>query len=155
MKIWILMIFRLAGELEKQIENLDKRIERVAVNPFGITLKQYEAVLELSDRKSRLVNLKIMYELLLRRLSGDDVFLIAKYASGVSVAEIAQRLQMRASAAYKRINRAIDRAIAELAGAGFDEERMEIEYRDFPAVTVVLNTLKGKARKSGFAVTAA
>ncbi|MFR1565377.1 MAG: hypothetical protein ACLSUT_02945 [Christensenellales bacterium] len=146
MKIWILVIFRLSSVLERQIEALDKKIERIALNPFGVTEKQYAGIIELSDRRIRLLNMRAMYDVLIRSLSGEEIFLIAKYAFGLSAAEIAELIGVKQGAAYKRIIKAVKRAEKLLADAGFDEERMQKEYLEFSAVVAALNALKGKSR---------
>ena len=87
-----------------------------------------------------------MYDVLIRSLSGEEIFLIAKYAFGLSAAEIAELIGVKQGAAYKRIIKAVKRAEKLLADAGFDEERMQKEYLEFPAVGAALNALKGKSR---------
>ncbi len=124
MKIWILAIFRLAAGLSKTIDDYDKKIERIALNPFGVSLKQYEKVIELSDNKTRIVNMKIMHDLLKNRLDVNEVYLISKYARGISVAEMAERLEMKASSLYKKLNRAVAAAEEVLKKSGYDEVRM-------------------------------
>ena len=146
MRIWILAVFRLASGLSKAIEEHDKKIERISLNPFGVTLKQYEKVIELSDRKIRLVNMKIMYDLLREKLEQHEVYLISKYARGISVAEIALCLEMKTGTVYKRLNRAVEAAEKILSESGYDEARMEREYSGFPAVKSALMSLKAKAR---------
>ena len=148
MKIWILAVFRLSAETEKQISDIEARIERIAINPFGVTVKQYRRVLELSDMRRRLSNLGIMYNLLLSELTEEEVFFIAKYAYGLSANEIAVYTGLKAGAAYKRINKALNKAEKILKNAGYDGERMEKEYGEFPCVKSVLAILKNKARKS-------
>lgn len=146
MKIWILAVFRLASGLCRAIEEYDKKIDRIALDPFGVTLKQYEKVIALSDKKRRLINLKVMYMLLKEKLDEHDIYLITKYARGISVAEIAERLEMKQSAVYKRLNRAIAEAEEVLAKSGYDEKRMECEYGEFRAVKSALMSLKSKAK---------
>lgn len=148
MKIWILAIFRLSAETEKQISALEAKIENIAINPFGVTVKQYRRVLELSDMRRRMCNLNIMYNLLISELNEEEVFLIAKYAYGLSANEIAAYTGLKPGATYKRINKALNKAEKILKNAGYDYERMEKEYGEFPSVKSVLAILKSKARKS-------
>ena len=61
MKIWILLIFRIAPSIEKYLENLDKRISKIALNAFGVTVNQYDEILALSMKKAKITNLRIMY----------------------------------------------------------------------------------------------
>lgn len=148
MKLYVLMIFRLNDRLEKTIEAMDKKIERIAYNPFGNTIKQYDAILELTDRRTRLINLKVMYDLLIRELSGEETLLIARHALGFSANEIAESLGMNGSTVYKRLCRAIARAEKLLEDAGFDERRMERDYCDVPQATAAMNVMKRRVRRT-------
>lgn len=148
MKLYVLMIFRLNDRLEKTIEAMDKKIERIAYDPFGNTIKQYDAILELTDRRTRLINLKVMYDLLIRELSGEETLLIARHALGFSANEIAESLGMNGSTVYKRLCRAIARAEKLLEDAGFDERRMERDYCDVPQATAAMNVMKRRVRRT-------
>lgn len=149
MKLYVLMIFRLSDRLEKTIEAMDKKIERIAYDPFGDTVKQYEKILEISDVRTRLINLKVMYELMIRNLGGDETLLIARHALGLSAGEIAESLNVNAGTVYKRLCRAMRHAEKVLKSAGFDEKRMERDYADVPQVTAAMNMMKRRVRPSG------
>ena len=128
MKTYVLAIFRLSDRLEKSIDAMDKKIEKIAYNPFGDTIKQYDKILEITDKRMRLINLRVMYELMLRKLDGEETMLIARHALGLSAGEIAE--SMNGSTVYKRLSRALVRAEKILKEAGFDERRMERDYAD-------------------------
>ena len=146
MKLYVLMIFRLSDRLEKTIEAMDRKIEHIAYDPFGNTIKQYDAILELTDRRTRLINLKVMYALMIRELGGEETLLIARHALGFSANEIAESLGMNGSTVYKRLCRAIAHAEKILEDAGFDESRMERDYCDVPQVTTAMNMMKRRVR---------
>ena len=130
MKTYVLAIFRLSDRLEKSIDAMDKKIEKIAYNPFGDTIKQYDKILEITDKRMRLINLRVMYELMLRKLDGEETMLIARHALGLSAGEIAESMNMNGSTVYKRLSRALVRAEKILKEAGFDERRMERDYAD-------------------------
>ena len=132
MKTYVLAIFRLSDRLEKSIDAMDKKIEKIAYNPFGDTIKQYDKILEITDKRMRLINLRVMYELMLRKLDGEETMLIARHALGLSAGEIAESMNMNGSTVYKRLSRALVRAEKILKEAGFDERRMERDYADVP-----------------------
>ena len=146
MKLYVLIIFRLSDRLEKTIEAMDKKIERIAYDPFGNTVRQYEKILEITDVRTRLINLRVMYDLLIRELSGEETLLIARHALGLSSAEIAESLSMKDSTVYKRLRKAIRHAEKTLENAGFDEKRMEREYGNLPQVTSAANVVKHRVR---------
>lgn len=146
MKLYVLIIFRLSDRLEKKIEAMDKKIERIAYDPFGNTVRQYEKILEISDARTRLINLKVMYDLLIRELSGEETLLIARHALGLSSGEIAESLGMNGSTVYKRLCKAIRHAEKVLEKAGFDEKRMERDYGDLPQVTAAKNVVKRRVK---------
>lgn len=148
MKKWILMIFRIGSLLEQLTDRLDRRVERLALDPFGQTARQYERILELIDKKRRLVNLKVMREMLAHELAADDVFLLAKYAFGMSAAQIAELTNRRESTVYKRLRAALTKAEKTLLAAGYDEARLEREYSEFPIVKNTVGLFSRRVKKS-------
>ncbi len=146
MKIWILTIFRLAAEVGKQIDSLEKRIEHIAVNPFGITTKQYEKVLSLGDKRNRLINLRVMHEVICDDLTAEERLMLTRYAFGTSAAQLGEVMGYRVGAVYARIKRALAKAKKTLARCGYDEGRMINEYGEFGEVCSVMARLAVRSR---------
>ena len=146
MKIWILLIFRIAPLIEKYLENLDKRISKIALNAFGVTVNQYDEILALSMKKAKITNLRIMYNRLEDELTGEEYFMLQQYAQGETGDQISKSLDIKLSLTYKRLYKAIKKAELALLRAGFDEQRMEKDYLPFSFVSGAINVLKAKTR---------
>jgi DNA-binding CsgD family transcriptional regulator len=146
MKIWILLIFRIAPSIEKYLESLDKRIRRIALNAFGVTVNQYDEILALSMKKAKLVNLRIMYNRLEDELTGEEYFMLQQYAQGETGDQISKQLDIKISLTYKKINKALKKAELALKRAGFDEQRMEKDYLSFAFVSGAISALKVRMR---------
>lgn len=146
MKIWILLIFRIAPSIEKYLENLDKRISKIALNAFGVTVNQYDEILALSMKKAKITNLRIMYNRLEDELTGEEYFMLQQYAQGETGDQISKSLDIKLSLTYKRLYKAIKKAELALLRAGFDEQRMEKDYLPFSFVSGAINVLKAKTR---------
>ena len=144
MKYWILLVFRLLPGLDKRIEKCDKIIERIALSPFGDTSAQYDEILSQMDKKSKLINLRVMYERLKDKLDKQVFFILCKYASGVPIREIAKSFSITPGALYKRMRKAIDNAVALLENDGYTEERMNKEYLGMPFISVAYARIKNR-----------
>lgn len=141
MKNWILIVFKLLPGLEKRIEKCDRAIERIALSPFGDTSAQYGEILSQMEKKSKLINLSVMFERLKDALDKSDFFLLCKYAAGVPVGELSESLGVKQSTLYKKLRRAFELAAKKLESDGYTEARLEQEYLVFPTVRTLYGRL--------------
>lgn len=141
-KRWILLLMRMGELPERLCDKIDERIERLALDPFGQTKKQYEKILSLTDVKGRIINLKLMRELLVGGLDPAQTFLLTRYAMGYSAAQLAADLDIKESTMYKRVRTAIGRAAAMLERAGFSESRLDDEYASMPAIKGIMKVFR-------------
>ena len=146
MKKWILTIFRVVPKLGRRIETIDKRIERVALAVFGNTLEQCAKIIYLSGYKSRLVNIRIMHDVIVGKIGEETARDLEDYACGKSAKEIAAVDGRNQYTVYRRIMKAIGEAIKELDDCGYDEERMEREFGGMRFIRTVQMQLAGKLR---------
>ncbi len=146
MKKWILTIFRIVPKIGRRIETIDGRIERVALSPFGNTLEQCVKIIYLSGYKSRLVNIRIMYDVIVGQIGLEAARDLENYACGKSAKEIAADSGRNQYAVYRRIMKAIDAAIKELDDCGYDERRMDNDYGAMRFIKTVQAQLAGKLR---------
>lgn len=146
MKKWILTIFRIVPKIGRRIETIDGRIERVALSPFGNTLEQCAKIIYLSGYKSRLVNIRIMYDVIVGQIGLEAARDLENYACGKSAKEIAADSGRNQYAVYRRIMKAIDAAIKELDDCGYDERRMDNDYGAMRFIKTVQAQLAGKLR---------
>lgn len=146
MKKWILTIFRIQPKLGKRVAAIDEKIERIALAAFGNTLDQCAKIIYLSGYKAKLINLKIMADVIAKRLGEQRTDELAAYAEGRSAKEIAAINGTNQFTVYRRVMRSIEDASVELNDCGYDEKRMEREYGTMKFVVAVAGQLEGKLR---------
>lgn len=132
MRTWIMTILFLAGRLESAAERLDEKAERIALDPKGNTMRQYEKIAEVLDVKRRLVNLRVMAHRLETCLNPSERERIGRAMDGASSAAVAESEGVSRTTAYRRTKRAFLRAAAILDGLGYDAARMEEDYASIP-----------------------
>ena len=134
MKQWILLLTRIAPRLEKEVGAIEKRIERIALSLYGETTNQYSEILMLTDEKSRLINIKVLYGILRDALSTEERNQLVMLAKGESYAEIGKKMAVSTSCAYKRIAKTVERIGKIFDRAGWSEERLCREFSALPFV---------------------
>ena len=85
MKKWILTVFGVQPILGKRVAAIDEKIERIAMYPFGNTLEQCAQIIYLNGYKARLVNLKIMADVISKRIGEDRAKDLAAYLSLIHI----------------------------------------------------------------------
>ena len=146
MKKWILTVYRILPKLGKRVAAIDEKIERIALSAFGNTLDQCAKIIYLSGYKAKLVNLKIMADVISKKIGAERAEELGEYASGRSAKEIAEARGANQYTVYRRIMRAIEVGAEELGDCGYDEKRMEREYGGMKFVRAVAAQLEGKLR---------
>lgn len=134
-KKWILFIFRVARSLQRQIDRIDNKIERLALSMGGDTKAQYQKIIELGQMKVKLINLHVMYECAKNALKEDEYAMLVKYAYGERVQGIAEFASISRSTAYLRLARVAEKAARKIYGElNVDERYLEREYGSLPFI---------------------
>jgi len=146
MKYWILTIFRLKEQMPKLCGRIDNQIERLAVNLTMDTHKLIKAILVLQDRKTRFINMHVLYNRMRAVLSPAEYALVMRYAQGKTLLEIALADGVAECTVSRRLRGAVEVCAAVANNLRFGCERFERDYRDVP---LVYNTVKGFERCGG------
>ena len=146
MKKWILTVFGVQPILGKRVAAIDEKIERIAMYPFGNTREQCAQIIYLNGYKARLVNLKIMADVISKRIGQDRAKDLAAYAAGKSAREIASTNGNNQFTVYRRIMKSVAEATEELADCGYDERKMARDYGGMKFIRAVMAGLEGKLR---------
>lgn len=146
MKKWILTVFRIQPKLAKRVAAIDEKIERIALAAFGATLEQCAKIIYLSGYKAKLVNLKIMRDVIEKRIGEEKAANLYAYACGKSAREIAGESGKNQYTVYRQIMRSIEDGAKELENCGYGEARMEREYGSMKFVCSVAAHLECKLR---------
>ncbi len=147
MKLWILLIFKLAQPARRLIDKLQEKIERIALDPFGQTERQYERILSLSDKRAAIINLLYMHRMICEKLDSVDATVLELYSRGKTGKEIGEACGETPTQIFIRIRRVVRKAERALVKVGYDEARLEKEYLCFNEIKNVFLRLKIGKRK--------
>lgn len=131
---WTKTILSVYRYLERICGGIDKIINRTAL-ASGIYNKQSffsndtmsvsERIIDLSERKVTLINLKLLTEDCLKKISESDArILIARYFDGEKRREMAERLGVDIRTVFRKIERAENSFGKALHMKGFDDEKL-------------------------------
>lgn len=148
MKFWILMIFAVAQPARRMIERINEKIEKIALNPFGVTMKQYEKIEALVDKKSALSNLIVMQERVSSVISRDEAVALQFYSAGRTAKEIGQVKGESPAVVYGKIRSAICKGAKMLEKDGYTQERLEREYLGIAEIKSAYDRVKSQRRKA-------
>ena len=135
MKIWVLTIFRLAPKASRLVKSIEERMEKIALDAFGVTSEQYERIIGLNEEKIKIINLAILCKMCADGIGERDSDIMMRYARGESSSDIAPDYGISDGAIRKRIRRALCRCEKILIGAGYGERKLEREYAQLDCVT--------------------
>lgn len=127
MKNWVLTVSAAAERLAGWMRRIDRRIEGIALDAGGNTARQYEMILDLQDKKVRLINLGVLDGMLSRELGG-GYELVKEYADGRSLTDIAKLRHVSRSTVYRRVQDALNRGGALLQREGYGEDILRKDY---------------------------
>lgn len=147
MKLWILLIFKMAKKVKKLVKYIENKIEKTAFDAMGDTLAQYKKVLDLYDMKIKLLNLVFLYDRFKTELNGQEFFLLTKYSSGKSMAELSEILCVSKKTIYRWLNLAFAHAEEILINMSLSDEIFERDYEGVIVVGQCLRTLSNKVKR--------
>ena len=135
MHIWAKTILTSYRYLERIADAIDSMIESRGLYARVVSGANYylnniynlsDKMIELSERKVKLINLKVLTENVLEKIGENSAkLLIAKYIDKMKNSEIAQVYDLSLRTYFRRINEAEGKFEQVLALNGFDEERLE------------------------------
>jgi len=150
MKNWILMIMSVNSSLERLTENIDKKVESVALTFAGDTISKVETIIKLNDKKISLINLRVMYEKFCEKLSDEEIKMLKDFAFGKSVRQLAQEKGNAISTTYRKLSKAFKKAESVLVAIGFDENRF-LSYLQFPYIKAKIKAIKRRTKSEEIA----
>ena len=128
MTFWIERLMKIGAQAEKRIEGLKRRLERIAIYPFGDTRKQISTMIRIIDTKRQT---EAFYELsvnLKKGLTQEEADILHMIARRKEVADIAEKYGLIRQTAYRRVESAFKTAENVLFLLGYDLERLESDF---------------------------
>lgn len=83
MKMCVFAIFYYNQFLDKQCEKIDRKIEALALNSVLPCRTLYDEITKLSQQKDELINLRVLYNLIVEKLTKEEVDLVKNVAAKI------------------------------------------------------------------------
>lgn len=146
MKHWILAVFNLASRLGKLCDRVDQEIDAVSCSLTTDTYTLCEAILALSDKKVRLINFKVMGQLMKEKLSDTEFEIVSCRARGATFEEIGNACGLSKSTAARRFQSAVEKCARAAGQLTFTEKKFTDEYKDIPLIYKTVKKFEMKER---------
>ena len=149
LKIWTRAVMTVYRKLGRAIDVLESAKNGLLYSGFGRIYPTgmgisdiYDKLISYNYRKLGLINLKVLAEEGLRRLPiAVREVLIARFVTG-DLDSYASKYGICKRTAFKRVDSAILRLSEKFIELGYDEKKMELEYKKEPLLTQVVKRLK-------------
>ena len=126
--------------LVKLADSIDRMVERKALYSFHVTSSNFSSnnvydlankLIELSERKIVLINLKVLVETALKNCCKEDAkLLVAKYIARKKSNEICERLNIPLRTYFRKVSIAENKFERELHKLGFPPSKLEEYLKD-------------------------
>ena len=140
MKLWIKTLLSVHSNLPEIIKSVDKIIEINAsslsfitdiYNTEKSTYAQVEKVIDLTERKNKLLNLFLMSKNLLSSVDEDDrLFLKRKYIFGWTAEELSQEYQVSIRTIFRKTEKLIDQIFDKTKKKNWTLKFINIQVQD-------------------------
>lgn len=130
MDFWIMSIFMVAPKLTGLCGVIDKRVESLALNMNRDAMTLFNEIIDLSDKKVKVINLKVMRERMWEKLDFVEREVYLLFLKRYSFEQIGLELEMSKSRVARILNKASAKCARALLSLGFSEEKLEKEYGD-------------------------
>lgn len=130
----------MTNTIDKIVMDVGKGSNNLALQRFQSTYYQASKIIELMDRKRKMINLKVSVEEVLNKLDKTNKrILTLVFLDGVKSELVAQMLGMSIRTFFRRKNSAIIEFATIFQCLGYDEEFFEKEYSHEPWFMSVFN----------------
>lgn len=162
MKYWSKTILSIFNYLEEMSETLDKIVNDTAVRSNNRTLMDYQTttyqtnkIIELTDRKRKILNLKVIVENTINKISNlDNYILKLAYIEGIKSEFIAQMLNVSLRTFFRLKTIAIENFKYELIKMGYGLDFFKKEYECEKWIVAIYNNYISKSIHSSDALDA-
>jgi hypothetical protein len=119
----------MSNALDKTINNSGKNSNNVTLQKYQTTYFQTSKLLELIDRRRKIINLKVAAESALAKLSrADRRLLVLSYVDGMKCETLAEMFGISLRTFFRRKSSALDHFAVMLETLGYDAEFYSNEY---------------------------
>ena len=140
MKLWIKTLLSIQSSLPEIIKSIDKIIEINAsslsfvndiYNTERSTYAQVEKVIDLTERKNKLLNIYLISKNLMSCISEDDrLFLKRKYIFNWTADDLALEYQISIRTVFRRIEKLIEQIYERIRGKNWSVNFINLQVKD-------------------------
>jgi DNA-binding NarL/FixJ family response regulator len=130
------------GKLNALCERIESGIEACSRDLRTETIKLFDSLISLNDKKVRVINFKVLGKLIKDKLSADEKKMLKMAAAGKTIEETAAFFNLNKSTVYRKIKASVKKAAGVLNGLSFNAERLEREYKDIPLIYRAMQKFK-------------
>ena len=153
MRIWVKTLLSIFGSLPNIIKLIDSIINKNATNPFGnnmydSTMGQINKVINLYDRKNKLLNIYLLIKKMIENASEDEKKIIGlKFVNKVTIPAMAQKFGCTERNVFRKINNVVDKLTASTIERGWTICFIETQLSNEPWIMENYNTFKAEELK--------
>ena len=153
MRIWVKTLLSIYGTLPNIIKLIDSIITKNATNPFGnnlndSTMGQIDRVINLFDRKNKLLNIYLLIKKMIEGASDEEKRLISyKFVNKITIPAMAQKFACTERNVFRKINNLVDRLTASTIERGWTICFIETQLSNEPWIMESYNTFKAEELK--------
>lgn len=129
MKNWVIFILKINKRLDEIAEFAERRLCRISLMASGNSVSQANKIIEMLEIKRLSVNMRVMYQSMLRALNEDQKkILLLRLLDGKSITTICRIVRWQRKIVESIFESAVDKCILALKECGYTEECLEREY---------------------------
>lgn len=150
--LWSKTLLGVYNYLETVADAIDKITLKTALGSFYFSKQTYEKnnvltisnrIIDLSQRKITLINLKVLVEDILFSLpKKDSLILIARYINRQKISDIAEKISLCRRSIFRKLKSAEEKFLYELNKRGYDSFRLNNTLKDEHWILNYYNRLK-------------
>lgn len=153
--IWTKTILTVYRYLERVSQAIDKIVVKSGLSSGNVYGQNYlynnvlsisQKIIDLSERKVTLINLKVLTEGIFKKLKAEDVaILVEKYVDGRKYKDIAERNNISLRTVYRRLDSAEEFFARILLARGFTPEKLSVMLENEKWILSAFNHIKEKS----------
>lgn len=153
--IWAKTLFETYRYLTRIIKSIDRLVVERSIKSYSVglgepsTLEKMEIIIDLIQRKKRLLTVKMLIEEALKNIDIDSAkTLIKYYIDKGDLGEIAEEHQLNKRTMSRRINKMLLEAIDKISDLGYDINKIELLLQNEGWIIGVYNKTASKFSES-------
>ena len=121
----------IAGAIDKIVLSKGLHCGRFNMYDANDAYDSMQKIIDFSERKITMINLKILTESILLKIKREDArILISKYIDGVKFKDLAEKYEISLRTTFRRIDRGLQDFERLLTARGYDDEKIRTIVKD-------------------------